>query len=70
MYKWEKYKQQIIDFKEYLENQLDENFDKKDTELYPYDFKVSFKEKSCKIGFGADEYYIMLDMLQQIIDEF
>ncbi len=69
MFEYDRYAKQIIEFQEYLEKLLDEHFDEKDTMLYPFDFELSFKGKSCKIGFGANEYYSILEMLQNIIEE-
>lgn len=61
---------QIVDFKKMLESRLAsaDTFEAMDR-LYEQDFIITFMGKECRIAFGATEYYAVLQMLEDILEE-
>lgn len=69
-------KKQITDFIKMLESRLGYAQDKASADnyaemdkLYEQDFILSFMGKSCRIAFGATEYYAVIGMLEEILEE-
>ena len=67
---------QLTDFKRMLEARLEFAMNKRDTDnyaemdrLYENDFVLSFMGKTCRIAFGATEYYAVIGMLEEILEE-
>ena len=64
-------KKEITYFKQMLETLLEQSYgdDAKMEQLYEQDFIISFGSQSCRIAFGANEYYSMLEMLENILED-
>lgn len=65
---WCGYLERLKEFITFCENELDKNWEDRE-ELYKEDFKITYRNKTLILPFGAIEYNHLIDCLKDILKE-